>query len=171
MSHQAIAIFTFKSRERIISDGGTSSWALNRAHARTIPWVVCTRNAAHGSVEGPESHGAAFIVARLKEVVVSPENPDRWLIQFSEYAEINQPGVWQGWRNPVKYTTLEDLGIDPDALTFRPMPEPTPVEPEAAEEIEQVEDAPFTLTIARAKEGLANAFGVKRDAVEITIRG
>lgn len=133
--------------------------------------MVCTRNAFHPHVEGPEAHSTAFLIARVKEVVVSPENPDRWLIQFGDYAEIDQPAAWKGWRNPVRYTTLEDLGIDPSKLTFQPMPERAEAAPEAAEEIEQVEDAPFTLTIARAKEGLANAFGVAPDAVEITIRG
>jgi hypothetical protein len=174
MSTPAIAIFTFKALERIIRDGGTSSWALNRAHARSFPYVVCTRNAHNPDVEGPEAHGAAFVIARLKEVVVSPENPDRWLIQFAEFAPIEVAGAWKGWRNPVKYTTLEELGIDPTTLTFQPMPEPAPITPdqiEAVEEIEQTEDAPFTLTIARAKEGLANAFGVTTEAVEITIRG
>ena len=36
------------------------------------------------------------------------------LITFSEYAEVSQPGAWKGLRNPVRYTSFEDLGIDPD---------------------------------------------------------
>lgn len=132
---------------------------------------MCTRNAFSPDVEGPEAHGTAFLIARVKEVVASPENPDRWLIEFSEYAEIDQPGVWQGWRNPVRYTTLEDLGIDPSGLTFQSMPERAEAAPAAVKEMERIEDAPFTLTIARAKEGLANAFDVSPEAVEITIRG
>jgi len=171
MTIQVIAVFTYKSREHILSVGGTCSWALSRAHARKLPYVVCTRNAETRNAEGPEAHGSGFLVGRIKDIVPSPEYEGRWLIAFSEYAEIDVPHAWKGWRNPVKYTTLEELGIDPTTLTFQPMPEPAaePV-PEPIEEIEQVEDGLFTLTLARAKEGLANAFGVSPEAVEITIR-
>lgn len=173
MSDKAIAIFTFKSREHILAIGGTNSWALNRAHARTFPWVVCCRNANNPAAEGTEPHGSAFIVGRVKDIIPSPEPgwEHRWLIQMDEYAEVAIPQVWQGWRNPVRYTTLEDLGIDPSTLTFMPMPAPAEAAIAEIGEIEQAEDAPFTLTIARAKEGLANTFGVTTEAVEITIRG
>lgn len=55
-----------------------------------------------------------------------------------------------GWRNPVRYTTLEDLGIDPGSLTFKPMPAPAEAAASEIEKIEQADNAPFTLTIARA---------------------
>ncbi len=37
------------------------------------------------------------------------------------------PEKWGEWRNPVKYTTLEELGIDLDKLKFKPMPAPTKI--------------------------------------------
>ena len=36
----------------------------------------------------------------------------RWIIEISEYAVVDYPETWGEWRNPVKYTTLEELGID-----------------------------------------------------------
>jgi hypothetical protein len=32
------------------------------------------------------------------------------------------PSTWAGWRNPVHYTSLEKLGINPEQLVLRPMP-------------------------------------------------
>ncbi|WP_445502544.1 hypothetical protein [Microvirga sp. G4-2] len=172
MSNEVIAVFTFKSREHILSVGGTCSWALNRAHARQLPYAVCTRNAHHAHVEGHEPHSSAFLIGRVKDIVPSPEVPGRWLITFSEYAEIDLPNVWKGWRNPVRYTTLEELGIDPATLDFKPMPSPAPeAAPAQDAEDEVVEEEVFKLTIAQAKLGLANAFGVSPDAIDITIRG
>ena len=57
---------------------------------------------------------------------------------------------------------------DITGLKFEPMPQR-----EAADPVEQrVEPvSPRALTIAKAKKGLALTFGVKPEAVEITIRG
>ncbi len=176
--NKAIAVLTFKGKEQILSVGGTSSWALNRAHAQKYDFAVCTRNANTRSAEGPEPHGSAFLIGRISNVVTSPENPDRWLLQFSEYAEVAIPNTWgNGWRNPVRYTTLEDLGIDFKSLVFKPMPEPTPPSDTADEPSPVVIEAmaaeaalPMKLTILEAKEGLSAMFGVPVDAIEITIR-
>ncbi|MEI8697247.1 MULTISPECIES: hypothetical protein [unclassified Mesorhizobium] len=96
------------------------------------------------------------------------------MLQFSEYAEVAIPNTWgKGWRNPVRYTTLEDLGIDVNGLVFQPMPEPTPgSEVGTAQSGAASEEGgqPLKLTIAEAKEGLSAMFGVPVEAVEITIR-
>lgn len=171
----AIAVLTFKSTEHILSVGGTCSWALNRAHARKFQYVVCTRNANTRTAEGPEKHATGFLVGRIADVVPSPEYPERWLIQFSEYAEIAQPDVWgKGWRNPVRYTSLEDLGIDLASLKWKPMPEPVATATEIASPVQdadvQEDEDSLKLTIAEAKEGLSATFGVPIEAIEIIIR-
>ena len=57
------------------------------------------------------------MIGRIKDVVTSPENADRYLIQFSEFARVNIPNIWKGDRNPVKYAaSLEEIGIDPSTL-------------------------------------------------------
>jgi hypothetical protein len=167
MSEKAAVIFTAKSIERILRERGTSSWRLDRNHARRCEFVVCTRNAKAHWVEGPESHHSAFLVGKVKDVIPSPEDNNRFPIQFSEYARVDIRDVWKGDRNPVKYTALEDLGIDPTTLKWERMPavdEPKPITPAISSGV-----AP--LTMVEAKKGLALTFGVSPEAIEITIRG
>jgi hypothetical protein len=92
----------------------------------------------------------------------------RWIIKISEYAVVDYPEAWGEWRNPVKYTTLEELGIDPKKLKFKPMPTPTKVLPPPAPPDRSKTGA---LTIAEAKAGLALQFGVPPEAIEILIKG
>jgi hypothetical protein len=162
---------TFKSIDRLLREGGTSSWRLDRNHARACEFAVCTRNGRNAKTEGPEPHQSAFLVGKVKDVVPSPtdKRPNRFLIQFSEYAVVSVPDVWKGDRNPIRYAaTLQALGIDPSTQKWRPMPE----------QDEAAAPAPSTstgsvmpLTIPQAKDGLALTFGVTPDAIEITIRG
>lgn len=164
-----VVVFTYKSVKRLLADGGTSSWRLARTHARRCAFVVCTRNAYNEDVEGSEEHQSAFLIGRVTDVVPSPEHPDRYLIQFREYAPLSLPGIWKGDRNPVHYTTLAELGIDPAALRWQPVPErreqaaPSPGSPSVK--------PGSLLTMTEAKRGLALTFGVKPEAIEITIRG
>lgn len=118
----AIAVFTFKGKDHILDDGGTSAWVLHPRRAAEFRYAVCTRSHREG-FEGPEPKGSAFLVGKISGIVNAPNDPGRFLIRFSEYAEVAIPEVWQGWRNPVRYTTLEDLGIAVDDLEFQPMPE------------------------------------------------
>lgn len=167
---KVVVVLTAKCVNRILREGGTCSWRLDRNNARQREFAICTRNANADWVEGSEEHHAAFLVGRIKDVVLSPfatgEYQGRYLIQFSEYALVNVPEVWKGDRNPVKYAdSLEEFGINPADLEWQEMPDPEEVE----EETEETE--PTGLTIAEAKRGLALTFGVKPEAVEITIRG
>jgi hypothetical protein len=63
----------------------------------------------------------------LKEVVRSTEDSTekdkRWLLVFSEYAEIDVPNPWPGNRNPFFYTGLASFGLEFEKLLFQPMPE------------------------------------------------
>lgn len=171
MPNNVAVVFTLKSIPHLLSMGGTDSWRLDRSHARACEFAVCTRNGRNARTEGPEPHRSAFMVGKVKDVVHPPtdKRPDRFLIQFSEYALVNVPDVWKGDRNPVRYaSTLEDLGIDPSTLKWKPMPKeedgafvPAPPPRQKA----------TPLTMAEAKNGLALTFGVPPDAIEITIRG
>lgn len=121
--------------------------------------MVC-RNARTQEAQGPEEHGSAFIVGRIKDVVPSTETPGRWLITFSEYALVDWKDEWEG-RNPVAYFRTDDYDDidDFENLQFHPMLVfcvPVPSQP---------------MTIAKAKSELALAFGVSAESVEIVIRG
>jgi hypothetical protein len=180
MSEQIAVLFTAKSVERILREGGTSAWRLDRSHARRCAYAVCTRNAGARWVEGKEEHRSAFLVGKIGDVVPckpTPENheaPDnRFLITFSEYALVDMPDVWAGGRNPVKYESAEALGIDFSSLKWERMPEPdnlTAPSPQAPHPV-TVRSMDRPLTMAEAKKGLALTFNVPTEAIEITIRG
>lgn len=174
MSNKTVVVFTGKGIDRILREGGTSSWRLNRNHARQCAFALCTRNAKINWVEGPEPHGAAFLIGKVGGVVPTPEDDRRrYLIQFSEYALVNLHETWKGDRNPIRYGTLDELGIDPSKLEWKSMPPAQAQQPsDARQKVDQAEDTAIRpLSVNVAKQGLALKFGVRPEAIEITIRG
>lgn len=167
-----LIVFTARSPERIIREGGSQSWVLNPVRAKNCRWLVCTQNRHHPDHEfsdATEPHGAGFLIGKVSGIRPSPGGEDRWLIAISEFARISIPNLWNHGRNPVRYTSLDALGIDPNKLKWEQVPKaeantPTPLSPSAPG------SAPG-LTIAEAKKALAATFGVSPEAVEITIRG
>jgi hypothetical protein len=148
---------------------------------------VCTRNTkrdeAADLLEDPaqiddapktEAHQSAFLVGKISNIVLCPRHgdnkPQRYLIQFSEYARVTIPDAWKGDRNPVKYGTLKELGIDPSTLKWEPMPAMEATAPVTTSK-KVATNTTGPLTMAEAKKGLALTFGVPPDAIEITIRG
>ena len=168
----AIVVFTARSPDRIVREGGSQSWVLNPTRAKICSWLVCTQNRHnpdHEFSDATEPHGSAFLLGKISAIRKSQEegDGDRWQIAISEFARISVPEAWDHGRNPVRYTSLKQLGIDPAKAKFQPMPQtdktPAPAGRSAA--------PAGMLTIAEAKKALAVTFGVKPDAVEITIRG
>jgi hypothetical protein len=169
--HSAIAVFTANSRDQILEVGGSASWVVAEKQARRREFLVCIRNARDVDFHDHEPHGTAFLVGRISGLEphgVDRKGMKRFFIRISEYDLIDYPEAWGEWRNPVKYTTLEELGIDPEQLKFKPMPTPTKVlTPPAPPERSKT----GALTIAEAKAGLALQFGVPPEAIEILIKG
>ncbi|MFF0637809.1 hypothetical protein ACFYTS_35560 [Nocardia sp. NPDC004151] len=164
-----VVVFTGKSLEKILSEGGSQAWKLDAARAKRCKWLVCTQNAHNyeAFADGSEPHGSAFLIGRISRISPSTkpdEMPGRWKIEVSEYARINEPDVWAGDRNPVRYTRLGALGIDLDGLEFQKMERSTTA-------TATLPDASTGLTIAQAKAGLAINYGVEVDSIEIVIRG
>lgn len=169
-----LEVFTAKSDDRILRDGGSASWVLDPVRARQCTWLVCTQNRHNNEeyADGTEPHGSAFLLGRISAIRRPPGEDDRWLIAISEYARINIPNAWRHWRNPVRYTTLAELGIDLEGIEWQPVPEVTAADSETtrSEEPTALRAEP-PLTIAEAKKRLAVTFGVKPEAIEITVRG
>lgn len=150
-----IAVLTYKSVETILEVGGTQSWALDRTRAARCDYVVMCRNAKTRDPEGPEEHGAAFLVGKVKDVVPSTETKGRWLILVSEVARIDVKDQWSG-RNPVAYWKDSDYPeIDFKTLDYEPV---------------IAESSKKGLTIAAAKAGLAIGLKVPESAIEIIVR-
>ncbi len=176
---EAIVVFTARSPQRIVREGGSQAWVLNAARAKQATWLVCTQNRHnrdHEFSDATETHGSAFLVGKVSGVVKSAEEGDdgkqRWLVTISEYALIDVPNFWEHDRNPVRYLSRSELAkknIKPDELDFQPMPPRAPAAVPAAKPA--APGAVVPLTIAEARKGLAATFGVKPEAVEITIRG
>jgi len=176
MANDTVVLFTAKSVERILEEGGTSSWRLDRNHARQCGYAVCTRNSNADWVEGMEEHHSAFLIGKILEVVPCPPTPEnnespekRYLIQFSKFARMKLPNIWKGDRNPVKYTSLESLGINPSSLKWEKMPEPISKPERKTGRSGKPGIQP--LTMAEAKKGLALMFNVAPEAIEIIVRG
>ncbi|MCA7118340.1 MAG: hypothetical protein LGL72_02780 [Acidibrevibacterium sp.] len=177
---RCVAVFTARSPQRILQEGGSQAWALDAARVRTLPFLVCVQNQNNPDrdfSDASEPHGSAFLVGRISDVIPSPEDPNsgRWMIQISEYSTVQNPkNVWQGWRNPVKYGSLEDFDIDVSKLVFHSVAEiqkdlgPSPQQP-TPPRADDGGTAPISISVA--KRGLAAFYGVPPDAVEIVIRG
>jgi hypothetical protein len=106
------------------------------------------------------------LVAKILDVVPAtapPENNEspenRYLIQFSEFARVDVPNAWKGYRNPVKYSSFEELGIDPSTLKWEPIPESASL-PAPAVEAPAPKQTVGAITMAEAKKGLALTFNV-----------
>ena len=179
-AHQCIAVFTARSPERILREGGSQAWVLDPSRARTIPFVVCIQNQNNNDrdfSDASEPHGTAYLVGKVSDVVPSDDgDPIRWRVCISEYARCSVADAWKGWRNPVKYTTLEELGIDIAHLAFQPIPErqadaDTSVKQGIPPDRKPDGAMPVPISIAMAKVGLAAFYGVVPESVEIVIRG
>src|SRR3954468_23129914 len=123
--HPAIAVLTRKSAQEIIDKAGSEAWVLNPENAKHYRYLVCCRNGKHPDVNADEPHASAFLVALVDELwPVAKKNArgqQRYRVTFSKYARVLRTRAWKQWRNPVRYTSLEELGIDPDALEFAPV--------------------------------------------------
>lgn len=157
MAQNVISVLTYKSIKTILQTGGTQSWVLDKPRAKACKYVVICRNARTRDAEGPEAHGSAFMVGKIKDVVPSTDNDGRWLILISEYALCDVPDQWEG-RNPVAYWTTDDYDeeIDFDALKFTPVPSPA--------------NGGDGISSDEAKVLLARRYNVSESSIEIVIR-
>lgn len=174
----AIVVFTARSPERLVREGGSQSWLLNPARAKSCTWLVCTQNRHnpnHEFSDATEPHGAGFLLGKISGVhrSLGEDGKERWIIQISEFARINYPDLWDHGRNPVRYTSLERLEIDTSTLKWEPVPGPdsTPAPVVATPSAGNSKATAAALTMAEAKRGLALTFNVPPEAIEITIRG
>jgi len=151
MMNQAIQTFTQNSFEDIVSQAGDYSWSLDQNRAKNYKFLVCCSSVG-------ANRGSGFLVGKISGVefhIFDEKGKNRFIIQISEVAVIDIPDLWPGNQNPVRYTSLEDLGIDLSDLKF--------------EKVSATRS--HSLTIAQAKAGLAENYGISQDNIEIIIKG
>ncbi|MCE7929638.1 MAG: hypothetical protein DYG91_14260 [Chloroflexi bacterium CFX7] len=153
-----VKVLTQKSLLDMLAIGGSGHWKANKERVQKCRYVVAVNNGRAGWADDNQ----AFLIGKISGVTAVPAEDNRLIIHFDEYAEIAVPDAWEGNRNPVTYTSLEALKIDPETLEWRPVPETAKTAQETA--------AIQPLTIDQAKLGLARALGIGPDCIEITIR-
>ncbi len=193
---ECVVVFTCRGKDRILREGGSQAWRINKSRASKCRYVICVQNRNETWGQATANHKEAFLIGKISSIESSREkgSTDRAIIQISAYAEISVPDSWDGNRNPVAYRHLSDFGIrdfdDFENLSFRRigapfnlgMPDKDGDAPGddylAAEKDFVVEEGRpsstaelLPLTIGEAKAGLALQFGVSPEQIEITIRG
>jgi hypothetical protein len=160
-----VMVFTSKSLETMIHEGGTGNWAGKEERLRHTKWVVATRNLKSDWTQGDEPHGSAFLVGRVSGVKPSPApEQDRFVIQFDQFAHITIPNAWTNNRNPIAYTSLSDLGIDPDKLDWKVFPPQS----QTISHLNNTSEPPATV-IDQARAMIASALSISPEAVKITV--
>lgn len=166
-NQKTMLVLTSKNLETMILEGGCGHWKANEDSIRRCQYIVATRNKRSTWVQGPESHGTAFLIGEVDGAIPIQ---DRFIVKISRYAEINIVNVWTpGGSNPVRYVDLMDLGIDISTLEWKEWPKQV-INTNEYGDIENTAPKNRPLTINEAKEGLAQTFGVGVDSIEITIR-
>lgn len=163
MTDFAVAVLTAKKPDELLRQGGSGPWVGAEPRVMALKYIVCVPKAEPRSSD----RGSLLMVSRIQEVIqhgYDKRGQKRWFFRFGEYARVDLKTSWE-WRNPVKYTTLDELGIKLNQLKFQAGP--------TALHLPDVIGGSATkpLTIVEAKAGLALKFGVSPEAIEIHIKG
>lgn len=158
-----LMVFTSKSLETMQREGGSGNWAANKDRLKHAKWIVATRNEKSNWTQGNEEHGTAFMIGRISGIKAAPSpEQKRFVVSFDKYAKLNISNAWTGSRNPVTYTDLATLGINPETLEWKEFA----IQPTADAGANATEPS---LVIDRARSMIAEAFSISPDAVKITV--
>jgi hypothetical protein len=158
-----LMVFTSKSLATMQQEGGSGNWAANKDRLRHAKWIVATRNEKSNWAQGAEAHGSAFMIGKLSGIRPAPApEQNRFVVSFDKYADLDVPNAWTGSRNPVTYTDLATLGVDPDALEWKEF------HPRLSSDGASGLNEP-ALVIDRARSMIAEAFSISPEAVKITV--
>jgi hypothetical protein len=163
----------------IINNGFTGDWPLNRDIAVACDYVVLCRNVSGKYNHDKTTHNRGFMVGKVSNVIhkstvnKGKRKVNRFIVSLSEFAEIDVDSLWPKLRNNVHYvrdyTLLGTLG----ELIWKPIAaaafELNLVPSEIKTLAESASSDPDKLTMNQAKERLALTYGVRPEAIVITI--
>lgn len=156
-TRDVVMVLTGNSLETMFKAGGSGNWVAKANRVQRCQYLVAVRHGNSSFTQDDRPHDAAFLIGKVSGTTEVEDH--RLVINFSEYAEIDIPHAWPGNRNPVTYTSLDQLGIDVSTLSWIPFPTERIAPP-----------AVRPLTIEEAKRGIAQALGIAPECIEITIR-
>lgn len=173
MNDRCIVVFTSRGISQMVEAGGSQAWTLDPKRARGCAYLICTWNPTGEFARSNEgrTHGEAFLIAPISAVELAPENPERYIIRFDEFARISIPNAWNGQRNPVWYASLSELGIIPSEFTLEASTASTLGLTSPTGRMPAIAASDTPLNIDAAKRGLAAYFQINPEQIEITIRG
>lgn len=112
-----VKVLTSRSIETMLQMGGSGDWKADKNKLSACRYIINVRNRKTGGTGGV-AHGTAFMIGKISGV--TPSYDGRYVVNISEYAEINIPGMWDGNQNPVAYINIEDIkNLDPDKLEWK----------------------------------------------------
>ena len=160
MNNNCVVVLTARGKTRILKEGGSQSWRLNAHNAGKCNYLVCVQNRKQSWGEPEADHHTAFLVGKISSISQSQEEDadGRWIINISEYADISIPNMWDGNRNPVSYSSLEEMNIDLNDLKFNKLNEDN-----ASKTLDKI-------SIPEAKRLLANYFDVPQENISVVFQ-
>jgi hypothetical protein len=118
-----VVVFTRKDLDVMFAQGGCGDWVANGERLNQCTYLIAVANARADQSRHPvEKHSHAFLIGKIYGTKDAPENSGRKIILLGEYAEIDIPNFWTGQQNPVRYTNLSELEIDPERVEWKPFP-------------------------------------------------
>ncbi|EXI63246.1 hypothetical protein MHD_03730 [Mannheimia granulomatis] len=110
---ESILIYGGKDLKEIKDDSGIGWWVVNQERAEHLEYAVLTRCLTQEWATHDVEQGTAIMICKLSGKVYKAVDSNRKCLNFSHYAKINIPKVWQkltgSQRNPFKYIETTDL--------------------------------------------------------------
>ena len=164
-----IVIFTGKGMKSFSKDGGSRAWKLNIARAEGAKFVVICHHQHSQYKDFDGEHGSAWLIAKVAKIAPDIHTVGRWCVVFDEYALIDVPNFWGGSRNPIRYTSIDELPVDLEALDWEHLAE-IDLEDETEDSADGSAASAIRLQVIRAQEQIAENLGLDPSEIEISIR-
>lgn len=172
-----VVVFTGKDLNIMHTEGGSGHWHAKTDRINDAEYLIAVRNRREKWAVKDLEHGTGFLIAKITGCFRSPENYDRNVITFDQYAEISIPKAWKmltdGQRYPVAYLEAQDaflrIGIEPELLEWKRFEASERPQQQLNQVEEKVEILTLNEAVDRAKKFISKAAGVDESSISITI--
>ena len=134
MKENVVLVYTGSDINMMIAEGGSGYWILGDSRRKEIEYLMAFKNDTQdwSILEKNVPKGTAFFIAKISGYtkMLSGEFKGKYLIKFSEYAEIVIPNAWEKARKDPRssaarqYRSMEYirevLQFEPSTLIWKP---------------------------------------------------